>query len=568
MRTKLSWARYLSACLVGGSSIVFGYPLLFMMQHGANSQAWPNNAGATPFVWFAELAGSIPNKYPNVVFLGSTYLNMWLERSSAFADGGFLAAASLTVFTLAACTLILGGGEIVTRRVNFGQYGNSQWASARVIAELDKGIEIGIDPNSLRPVRIQIEGNLLTIAPPRSGKTGGFIIPNLAFPELNAWAGPAVVIDPKGDVHRAVRRRREAMGRIVRCIDPLNLAGGTDRWNPLVRVEPDDILYLQSMASALLPPMKEGSNSNSYFQSRANDVIVAAILSTVRNGRADPVGAAELLMQPAGLQRALENHVDHASIAAAEILAMEPRSREDIISTAQLATQWLRDKRMQTVVTDHTFEMSDLASGNVDLFIVLPADTKKKILAPYVRWLLADLFSSVRQNKPAERIIAFIDEAFVLGPFDAILDGVGELPSYGLSLWTFWQTRSQLIGTYGDDGASTMMDTAEMVNVFNVSLANSKEKEYWSAAIGDYTGVKVSSTPDQRTGREVETRSVECMRLAPSSDLPALLQKHQVVFLTGESQPPDPIKLRKTVAYKDARFNGLVDFQAPVGKTT
>jgi hypothetical protein len=30
------------------------------------------------------------------------------------------------------------------------------------------------------------------------------ILPNLAFPEPGAWAGPAVVIDPKGDVVRAV----------------------------------------------------------------------------------------------------------------------------------------------------------------------------------------------------------------------------------------------------------------------------------------------------------------------------------------------------------------------------
>lgn len=568
MRTMLSWPRYILACALAGSSFLFGYPLLFMMQHGSNSLVWPDNAGANPIVWFKEIVGSIPDKFPNLLFLGSTYFKMWAGQSLAFSDGGFYAAASLTAFTLVACTLILGGGEIISRRVKFGQYGNAQWASPQVISALDKGIEIGIDPSSRRPVRIQIEGNLLTIAPPRSGKTGGFIIPNLSFPEVNAWAGPAVVIDPKGDVHKAVRRRRESMGRVVRCVDPLSLAGGSDRWNPLIKVDPNDILYLQSMASALLPPMKEGSDSNSYFQSRANDVIVAAILSTVRNGRADPVGAAELLMEPTKLQKALESHIDHASIAAAEILAMAPKSREDIISTAQLATQWLRDKRMQTVVTDHTFEMSDLATGNVDLFIVLPADGKKKILAPYVRWLLADLFSAIRANRPSERIIAFVDEAFVLGRFDAILDGVGELPGYGLSLWTFWQTKSQLIGTYGDEGASTMMNTAEMINVFNLSSADPKEKEYWSSAIGEYTGLKTSSTPDPKTGKDVETRSTEAMRLAPSSDLPTLLQKHQVEFLTGAGQPPDPIKLLKTAAFKDARFKGLVDFQAPVGKSS
>ena len=50
--------------------------------------------------------------------------------------------------------------------------------------------------------------------PPRTGKTGGFIIPNLILSELHAWAGPAVVIDPKGDAYKAVKRHRETtMGR-------------------------------------------------------------------------------------------------------------------------------------------------------------------------------------------------------------------------------------------------------------------------------------------------------------------------------------------------------------------
>lgn len=567
MPRPLHYARLILAATIAIGSLILGYPAAYIVQHGWNSSAWPGNAGITPLAWLQELSVSIGGHYPNLVLVALTYSSMWSGHAPAFADGGVLAAELMLTFTLSVCTLIILGGRTASLRVQFGQYGNAKWASAKVVASLDKGIEIGISPSTGRPVRIQVEGNLLTIAPPRSGKTGGFIIPNLVFPDANAWAGPAVVVDPKGDVYRAVRRRREAMGRVVRCIDPLGLVGGTDRWNPLVRTEPNDILYLQSMAASLLPAAKDTGDGN-YFQSRANDIIVAAILSTVRKGRADPVDAATLLMRPTELVKALERHLDHSSLAASEILAMEPKSRESIVSTAQQATQWLRDARMQQVVQDHTFEMSDLASGDVDLFIVLPADDRKKILAPYVRWLLSDLFASVRANRPAERIIAFVDEAFVLGRFDAILDGVGELPGYGLSLWTFWQTRSQLVSTYSEDGAGTMISTAEMINVFNVSAADPNEKEYWSKAIGEYTGIKVTTTPDAKTGKAVETKTAEAMRLVPASDLPGLLQRHQVVFLTGASQPPDPLKLSRTAAYKERRFEGLVELQTPVGKST
>ena len=320
------------------------------------------------------------------------------------------------------------------------------------------------------------------------------------------------------------------------------------------------------MALSLLPPAKEASE-NSYFHSRASDLIVAAILATVRNGKADPVGAALLLMKPDDMLKAARSATDHSSQAAVAILEMDAKSRDSITSTAQQATVWLRDGRMQDVVQAHTFEFADLAAGNVDLFIVLPAGEEKRILAPYVRWLLADLFASVRKNGPSERIIAFIDEAFVLGRFDAILNGVGELPGYGLSIWTFWRSRYQLVDTYNVNGADTMIATAEMLNIFNLPASLPKENEYWSNAIGTYTGIKITTTPDSKTGKPVQTKTTEALRLVPASDLPKLLQKNQIVFLNSLSHTPDRVKLKRTVAHDDPRFASLVDFQPPVGKS-
>lgn len=406
----------------------------------------------------------------------------------------------------------------------------------------------------------------MTIAPPRTGKTNGFIIPNLVFPEPGAWAGPAVVIDPKGDAFRAVQRRREEIGKTVRCIDPLGLAGGTDRWNPLSRKDPNDVLYLQSMARALLPPSDPTVGNNAYFQDRAVELIVASITTTIRDNRADPVSAAKLLQDQAAFLAALDKRTDQISVAARNILIMKEEGRQSIVSTAEQATQWLRDERMQTAVQNPTFELDDLRSGEVDLFVVLPADERKEILAPYVRWLLADLFASVRQQKPSERIIVFIDEAFVLGRFESILKGTGELPGYGISLWTFWQSRHQLIETYGAAGAETFIGTAEVVNLFNLSAAQPDEMEHWSAAIGTYTGVRVTRARDPGTGRTNETHTPEAVRLVPPSDLAKLLHEWQVIFLASRAYTPNPIKLGRTLAYDDSRFEGLADLVAPVGQ--
>ncbi|WP_376707497.1 type IV secretory system conjugative DNA transfer family protein [Bradyrhizobium canariense] len=520
----------------------------------------------TPFVWLRELSTEPGVHYTNATLIFGTYREMYSGQAAAFVGGGSFEAMTLGMATLFLSSLIILGGKVVPLRDPTNMYGSAQWASKGDRARLDRGLEMGIDPDTGRPIRIRVEGNLLTIAPPRTGKTNGFIIPNLVFPEAGAWAGPAVVIDPKGDAFRATRRRRAGIGKTVRCIDPLGLADGTDRWNPLSRTDPNDVLYLQSMARALLPPGDPNVRDSSYFQERAVDLIVASIVATIRNNRADPVGAAQLLLDQPAFLSALENRTDQISVAARNILTMDEKSRASIVSTAELATQWLRDERMQAAVQNHTFELADLRSGEVDLFIVLPADERKETLAPYVRWLLADLFATVRQEKPTERIIVFIDEAFVLGRFDAILKGAGELPGYGISLWTFWQSRHQLIETYGPAGAETFIGTAEVVNLFNLPAAQPDEAEHWSRAIGTYTGVKVTKARDPKTGQISETQTAEAVRLVPQSDLPKFLQQWQVMFLTSRAHTADPIQLRRTLAYNDARFGGLVDAVAPIGR--
>lgn len=557
-----SFARILATVVLILLAIALGYPAAFIAHHGWNAAAWPSEvAVTTPFAWFHQLSIRFGYHYTNVLFIIGTYAQMAIGESPAYAGGGPFEFWAITIFTTIVATFTLRGGKPFLLRDPSGLYGRAQWASEDTLRTMNQGIEIGIDPATDRPVRIQVEGNLLTIAPPRSGKTGGLIIPNLVMPDPNAWAGPAVVIDPKGDAYRAVRRRREALGRTVRCIDPLNLVGGTDTWNPLNAIEPGKILYLQSMARSLLSAKNDGDAA--YFQSRAIDLIVAAIQATIENGRTNPVRAAELLKDLKAFGAALKGRTDHTSLSAAQILEMEPRSRDSLTSTAETATQWLRDERMQANVRTHTFELSELSRGDTDLFIVLPADDTKEILAPYIRWLLADLFASVRKHRPAERIIAFIDEAATLGKFQSIINGVGELPGYGLSIWTFWQTRAQLFDHYGEYGGETMIGTAEMLNIFSLPATLPKENEHWSNAIGTYTGVKVTTAPDA-TGREVTTRTSEPVRLVPPSDLNGLLKDYQVVFLTSKSYTPDPLKLHRTKSHDNPRFGTYVELRTPV----
>ncbi|RDJ20274.1 TRAG family protein [Bosea caraganae] len=551
-------------------SLVIVYPVSFVATHGFDQGGWPSTRtlrdefiplAATPATY---LGGILNGEFGAIANL---YGAMAVGQAPMLPGGGYwwFFGWGALLCTYAAATIMVAPQFL--RRDPNGPFGNAKWASPSVLAQLTRGIEIGLDPDTGNAVRIAIEGNLLTIAPPRMGKTNGLVLPNLALAEPGAFGGPVVVIDPKGDAYCAARARREALGQTVRCLDPFGMVEGGDRWNPLLHKKAGDVTYLLAMARALLPDTAGGSAASEFFRNRASAMIAAALAVAIIDERHDPIAAARLMQDEDSFRKALQGRTDALSRDAMSTLdSQAEQTRGGIIATAQQAFQWALDPQMQAVVDHHTFDIADLSSGQTDLFIVLPADERSTILAPYVRWLLSDLFSSIRRHRPRERILIMIDEAFVLGRFEALLKGAGELPGYGASIWTFWQSRQQLVEAYGPSGATIFTDTAEVVTLFNLPRANPEEAEHWSKALGTYSGFVDSTTRDASTGKPATNSQPTAMELVPASSLAGLLQEKTIAFVNKRGVTSDPLLLDKTLSYDDPRFEGLLDFVVPVAQ--
>ena len=77
------------------------------------------------------------------------------------------------------------------------------------------------------------DGHVLTVAPTRSGKGVGLVVPNLLH-----YPGSVIVIDPKGENFAVTHRwRKERLGQRIVCIDPFYVvtdkAAKIDSINPL-----------------------------------------------------------------------------------------------------------------------------------------------------------------------------------------------------------------------------------------------------------------------------------------------------------------------------------------------
>ena len=553
----------LRSAIIGALFFGLGYPAAYMAIHGLDPRVWPNLAN-TPASWIDVWRSALIAPANTATVVGMTYIYMAMNKASGLAVDGQAALISLVATSAMACYVLFKQGSYVPLRHYSRRYGDARFAGRSDLRRMRAGLELGIDPETGKAVRIQVQGNLVTIAPPRTGKTGGVILPNLLFAEPDAWAGPVVVIDPKGDVVRAVKRRREHIGQRVRVIDPLSIAGGTDRWDPLANLRPDDVLELQGAARAMLPDIATPTEAASFFRERAIVIVAAALQIAVRN-QDSILSAAALVRNWSQMLAELQDHDNPLADDARGILSMSDKTRGDILGTAAQAFGWLLDPRMQAAVENATMTLDEMCDGTSDLYIVLPADNRKAEMAPYVRWLLDDLFSVVRRRRVAERILVVVDEAAVLGRYDSIIQGSGELPGYGVSLWTFWQSESQISQVFGTDKKDVLIGTAEALMLFNLSAAQGPERQRWSDTLGTFTAVHETVSIDPNTGRENKSTSAGPEALVPASDLARLTHEYTLVFLNSRAYTTDPLKLKKALAHEDPRFKEIGDFVQPVG---
>ena len=91
------------------------------------------------------------------------------------------------------------------------RFGDADFASPRALARMRKGIELGLDPRTNQAVRVQVEGNLLTIAPPLALQR--IMLPDLIEPPRNAIGGAPRLRGVTATLAPLCGRLRDALGR-------------------------------------------------------------------------------------------------------------------------------------------------------------------------------------------------------------------------------------------------------------------------------------------------------------------------------------------------------------------
>ncbi|MGO4115981.1 type IV secretory system conjugative DNA transfer family protein [Rhizobium ruizarguesonis] len=445
-------------------------------------------------------------------------------------------------------------------------HGTARFAGTREIAPLTKaegGLLIGRANNSGQLLRYSGPAHLLTMAPTRSGKGVGTIIPNLLTADRSI-----ICIDPKGENAIIAGDAREKFGP-VHILDPFGITGkATAAFNPMDGFNPAGIDVAEdvsTLADALVFD-EPGLSGDAHWNEEAKALIAGLLLHIVASAPNDQRNLSalrrDLTMAPAAFQNLLHEMQGTGAIngliarAANRHLGKSDREASGVLSAAQRHTHFLDSPRMTEVLSRSDFRFGDLKADKATVFLVLPPDR----LAAYSRWLrllVAQSLTEMARTAPsphpsAPPVLYLLDEFAALGHLAPIERAMGLMAGYGVQLWPIVQDIHQLRATYGQR-AGTFLSNAGVLQVFGVNDHDSARLV--SDLLGQETVVfntAARALDSGRTGLSFAEQHVGRPLLTPD-EVRNLHAKTELLFIAGQR----PIVATKLRYYSDPEFVGL-----------
>ncbi len=410
--------------------------------------------------------------------------------------------------------------------------------------------------------------HLLTLAPTRSGKGVGSIIPNLLTAERSV-----ICIDPKGENARITARARSAFGP-VQVLDPFEITGRPGAaFNPMARLDPMgvDLAEDAALIADTLVHDPPGQVGEAHWNEEAKALIAGIIMHVVTG---DLVGNASLSRVREILTAAPKDFHSHLLVmqrsaaagglvarAANRHLGKSDREATGVLSSAQRHTHFLDSPRMARVLSRSDFAFADLKHAAATVFLVLPPER----LATHARWLRLLVGQAIHELARAPRegdgsVLLLLDEFAALGRLEPIERAFALMAGYGLQLWAILQDLHQLRGLYGES-AGTFISNAGAIQVFNV--ADIDTASWVSRMLGvmteSYTtmGHSVTQQGVQPFGSQSQSWTPHLVQRAlMTPDEVLRMSADRLLLLRPGRAPLAPWKVRY---YADGEFQGLFD---------
>lgn len=500
-------------------------------------------------------------------------------------------------------------GREKRKRAESELFGKARLLGRQHIRELEarQGILLGQSgekPNSPL-VGWGLEGSAMTFAPPRTGK-GATIALNYLAPRGRGWPGSTVLLDPRGETWCVVARRRRAMGRETVLLDPFGVVrrykesfvereGGetrallnlpefrSRRYNPMDFVRKDTEFVgrdVNALLDALLTPPAGGHDASMHFYHSARAVIAGymAWVKCMHAGKDRTLKTvSDLLSLSGGDRTRFMKEVRDCPRAAGglPLMAVERMAQVgkdeggSLFSTIANQMSFLQYPELAEHTAESDFDPRDLASGNMDIFVVVPEDMIEQA-RPWLRlWVtIPNAVSSVRRME--RDLLIVVDEMPALGLLKPMMDSYAMSAGRGVHFWGFAQSISVLDESWGAGNRQVLMDLAEVVQILGFPRTDVDGAEKLSAAMGS---ASFENRSESHSGRSPAARafagagqlqvgdnvSVVKERIVPPDDILTMGPDRQFVVASPKDMPRDAFGLYHARYWNRGDAKGLAD---------
>lgn len=336
------------------------------------------------------------------------------------------------------------------------------------ITERDIGLRLGRILSGRRSTTVWagLEDTLISIMPPRSGKTTALAVPQV----INA-PGPAVVTSNKADLLGTTRAQRERDGSRVWVFDPQQVAF-EDRswsWNPLAGLNTYEAA--QNLASMFIPNRGDGDNRNAYFTDRGREYLTLLILAAAQSERPTLTDLDRWLDQNRNVEPSLilngagPQFEQYARALGKMIEEQSAETIEGVYSTARTATACLKSQSIMRWVTpsrgDVSFQPDRFVTSTDTLYLLSREDQISA--APLTAALVDRIFTAARLE--AERsvggrldppLVAILDEAANIVKIPTLPANYSYFGSLGILVHAIFQSMAQIRDVWGRSGADKL----------------------------------------------------------------------------------------------------------------
>ena len=403
--------------------------------------------------------------------------------------------------------LVLGVFAIVFWPRRQSMHGDARFATTAEIASAGLFSNDGILLGRYRGRYLSLPGQqgVLVVAPPRSGKGVGIVVPNL----LN-FPGSVLCLDVKRENWQLTAGYRAECGQSVYLLDFFSESGRTHRWNPLDYVSENPLLIVNGLQRVAMTLWPDIPGTDPFWSAAAQTMFVGVSLYVFETpGRPRTIG--EILRQ--GMVTGAEGFGAHwrRVIEEREMsdIPLSPacvQALADLVDLAGATASGIRktftsrlDLWMNPILDAATsasdFHFRDLRRKPISIYVcVKPADIGRlrRVLNLFFEQAIGEQTKELPEHTPdlKHQLLLALDEFTAIGKLPILRDAMGYLAGFNIRLMIIIQTFSQLAELYGIHGERTIRRTNAALVVH--APKEQDDAEAISAALGMRT-VKVKS---------------------------------------------------------------------------